>query len=136
MKKNLTEKGVFNVSSATDRPSKMRTNLYVQQMWGGTWTSKLKREWKEGEELKTTLSWSSAEEEQGNRAAAGQEGSSKGIHNEKKQHVCVLCPYGHTEPLLSPCTTATGPYKVQHSTDVNSFLHFHPYFLLFLLIHI
>ena len=84
MKKDLTEKGVFRVSNATERLSKMRTNLYVQQLWGGTSTSELKREWKEGEELKTTLSWSSAAEEQGNGAAAGQEGSSKGIHDEKK----------------------------------------------------
>lgn len=52
MKKDLTEKGVFNVSNATGRLSKMRTNLYVQQLWAMTLTSELEREWKEGEELK------------------------------------------------------------------------------------
>ena len=32
MKKDLTEKGVLNVSNATGRLSKMRTNLYVPQL--------------------------------------------------------------------------------------------------------
>lgn len=63
MKTDLTEKRVFNVSNATDRLRKRRTNLHVQQLWGGTLTSELKREWKEGVELETTLSWSSAAEE-------------------------------------------------------------------------
>lgn len=63
MKTDLTEKRVFNVSNATDRLGKMRTNLYVPQLWGGTLTSELKREWKEGVEFETTLSWSSAAEE-------------------------------------------------------------------------
>lgn len=63
MKTDLTEKRVFNVSNATDRLRKRRTNLHVQQLWGGTLTSELKREWKEGVELETTLSWSPAAEE-------------------------------------------------------------------------